>query len=59
MVTSRARRTRKIIEITLSPDARAALERLASEHPDRTRSAVVEELVIDADRAADLASLGR
>jgi predicted transcriptional regulator len=46
--TPRAKRLRKKLEITLSSEARAKLDRLAEAHKDRTLSAVVEDLILDA-----------
>ena len=46
--TPNALRKRKQGKVTLSPEAWAKLERLASAHPDGTKSAVVEDLILDA-----------
>jgi DNA-binding TFAR19-related protein (PDSD5 family) len=45
---ARADRKRKKLEVTLSPEAREKLERMKARHPDRTLSAVVEDLILAA-----------
>jgi hypothetical protein len=47
--TPNALRKRKQGKVTLSDEAWAKLERLAAGHPDRTKSAVVEDLILDAE----------
>jgi hypothetical protein len=41
-----ADRKRKVVQVTLSDEARLRLAELAQEHPDGTQSAVVEDLVL-------------
>lgn len=49
MTSTRANRRRRGIEVTVSPEAEAAWRRMASVHPSRTLSAVVEDLLLAAD----------
>lgn len=43
-------RKRKGVYLTLSDAAREALAELASKHPDGTKSAVVEDLILEAQK---------
>ena len=45
-----ADRKRKVVQVTLSDEARVRLEELAREHPARTKSAVVEDLILGPTR---------
>jgi hypothetical protein len=45
----RAERGRKGVEIMLGEEARAKLERLVQKHELRTKSAVVEDLILEAE----------
>jgi hypothetical protein len=43
-------RRRKVVQVTLSDEARARLRALTAEHPARTASAVVEDLILGRTR---------
>jgi hypothetical protein len=45
-MTKAAERIRKVVQVTLSDEARAILKNAAAEHPLRTASAVVEDLIL-------------